>query len=105
VQAPTLALAEPADALGLGEKMDLVLEPSRPRFFALPITRATEVHFSSSLSQAIDVPQGALVARVLARLTSGREVELPVRAGIDTAEWAFDRADVRDRVRHERPRI
>src|SRR6185295_16127163 len=49
---------------------------------------------------AIDVPQGALVAGVLARLTSGREVELPVRAGIDTAEWAFDRADVRDRVRH-----
>jgi hypothetical protein len=32
-------------------------------------------------------------------------VELPVRAGIDTAEWALDRADVRDRVRHERPRI
>jgi hypothetical protein len=105
VQAPTAALASPADAMGLGEEMHLVLEPSRPRFFALPITRATEVRFSSSLSQAVDVPQGALVARVLARLTSGREIELPVRAGIDTAEWALDRADVRDRVRHERPRV
>ena len=105
VQAPTTALTAPADAMGLGEEMDLGLTPARALFFALPITRATEVRFSSSLSQAVDVPQGALVALVLARLTSGREIELPVRAGIDTAEWAFDRADVRERVRHERPRV
>jgi hypothetical protein len=105
VQAPTPALTAPADAMGLGDEMDLVLAPARALFFPLPITRATEVRFSSSRSQSIDVPQGALVARVLARLTSGREIELPVRAGVDTAEWAFDRADVRGRVRHERPRI
>ncbi len=105
VQVPSASLSVPADASGLGEDLDLVLEPVRPRFFALPITRATEVRFTSSLAQAVDLPQGAVVAVVKARLVSGREIELPVRAGIDTAEWAWDRPDVRTRIRHTRPRV
>ena len=43
VQVPTDALAVPGDADGLGEPLDVVLEPPRPHLFALPITRATEV--------------------------------------------------------------
>ena len=34
------------------------------------------------------VPQGAEVARVEARLATGRSFELSLRAGVDTAEWA-----------------
>ena len=45
------------------------------------------------------------MALVSARLVSGREIELPVRAGIDTAEWAWDRPDVRTRIRHTRPKV
>jgi Bacterial membrane protein YfhO len=40
--------------------------------------------------------------RVHARLASGREISLPLRAGLDTAEWAWDRADLRARVAHYR---
>ncbi|HSB61467.1 MAG TPA: hypothetical protein VLI67_07090, partial [Vicinamibacteria bacterium] len=103
VQVPSAALATRADAWGLGEDLALTLEPARARFFPLPITRATELRFASSLARAVDVPQGEVVARVMARLAYGREIELPVRAGIDTAEWAWDRPDVRARVRHARP--
>ena len=105
VQVPSASLSVPADASGLGEELDLVLEPVRPRFFALPITRATEVRFASSLSQAVDLPQGTVVALVKARLVSGREIEMPVRAGIETAEWAWDRPDVRTSIRHAKPTV
>jgi hypothetical protein len=42
------------------------------------------------------------VARVGIRLASGREIALALRAGIDTAEWAYDRPDVRPLMAHQR---
>lgn len=105
VQVPSGGLTVPGDDAGLGEELDLGLEAVRARFFALPITRATEVRFSSSLAGSVEVPQGTEVARVFARLVTGREIELPVRAGIDTAEWAYERSDVLERVRHARARV
>src|SRR6185503_8243129 len=54
VQVPTGALAVPGDADGLGEPLDVVVEPARPAYFALPITRATELRFSSFLSGAVE---------------------------------------------------
>jgi hypothetical protein len=105
VQVPTDALAVPGDADGLGEPLDVVLEPPRPHLFALPITRATEVRLLSFLSGSVDVEDGALVAECFVRLASGREIALPIRAGVDTAEWAWDRPDLVGRVRHARPRV
>ena len=64
------------------------VEPGRPRFFPLPVRPATEVRLVSWLADAVDVPQGTAVATVSARLASGRAFELPLRAGIDTAERA-----------------
>jgi hypothetical protein len=47
-----------------------------------------------------------VVATLTVRLASGRgEFSFPLRAGIETAEWAYDRADVRDRVRHGRAAV
>jgi hypothetical protein len=54
----------------------------------------------SFLTGAVEVEQGRVVAECVARLASGREVWLPIRAGIETAEWAWERADVRPVVRH-----
>jgi len=105
LQVPTEALAVPGDAHGLGEPLDVLVEPPRPALFALPITRATEVRFASYLANAVDVEDGRVVALCTARLASGREVVLPVRAGLDTAEWAWDRDDLRGRVRHARPAV
>jgi hypothetical protein len=71
----------------------------------VPFTRATEVRIASFLAGATAVGQGEIVAECVARLASGREIWLPIRAGVDTAEWAWERDDVRPIVRHERAPI
>ncbi len=103
VQVPTEALAVPADEHGLGEPLDVVVEPQHPALLELPITLATEVRLASFLANAVEVEDGRVVAECTARLASGREIVLPLLAGRDTAEWAWDRPDVRGRVRHARP--
>ena len=54
----------------------------------------------SFLAGAVEVEQGRVVAECVVRLASGREIWLPIRAGVETAEWAWERADVRAAVRH-----
>jgi hypothetical protein len=105
LQVPTDALVTAPDAFGVGDELDVILDAPRPHFFALPITRASEVRVVSFLSGATNAEQGAIVAECVARLASGREVWLPIRAGIDTAEWAWDRPDVRPVVRHRRAEV
>jgi hypothetical protein len=100
VQVPTAALVVPADEGFLGESLDVVVEPPRPHLFPVPITRATEVRVVSFLAGAAAVEQGRVVAECVARLASGREIWLPIRAGVETAEWAWERPDVRAAVRH-----
>ena len=68
---------------------------------ALPQTvNVSEVHLISFLSNAAAVPDGASVASV--RLTGAEQpiAELALQAGRDTAEWAWERTDVRRRVAH-----
>jgi hypothetical protein len=105
VQVPASALVGSGDRSGWGDTLDLHLGARETRFLPTPLVTATEVRLASSLSNAIAIPQGETVARVSVRLTTGQEIELPLRAGIDTAEWAYDRSDVRPRMAHERPRI
>ena len=74
------------------------------RFFPFPMTAVRAVRVVSSLVDAIGVAQGRVVATLHVRLASGRgEFALPVRAGVDTAEWAWDRPDVREAAGHLRP--
>ena len=54
----------------------------------------------SVLAGASALEQGAAVARVRVHTKDGRVVEQTLRAGIDTAEWAHERADVRPTIRH-----
>jgi len=105
VQVPTSSLVVPVDERGLGDAVNVVLVSPRPKMFALPFTYATEVRFASFLSEATAVPQGEVVAECVVRLATGREFALPIRAGVDTAEWAWERSDVREVVRHRRAPI
>ena len=58
----------------------------------------------SFLAHGLAVEDGAVVAQL--RLWSGdRVLTVPIRAGEHTAEWAYDRPDVRGRARHLRPRV
>ena len=100
VQVPASGLRARENAAG--DRLDLPVTEGRPRFLPLALGPATDVRVVSSLSESGDVAQEAVVAFVHARLASGREISLPLRAGLDTAEWAWDRADVRARVAHYR---
>ena len=100
VEVPSAALVVPPDADSLGEPLNVVVEPPRPHLFPLPITRATEVRIVSFLAGAAAVEQDRVVAECVVRLASGRELWLPLRAGVETAEWAWERPDVRSVVRH-----
>ncbi len=102
VQVPTRALVVPMDRNGLGDALDVVLEPPRPHLFPLPITPLTEVRVVSFLAGAVEVEQGRVVAECVVRLASGREIWHPIRAGVETAEWAWDRPDVRAAIRHQK---
>ncbi len=105
LEVPTEALVTEGGSEALGDQLDVVLESPRPHLFALPIIRATELRIVTFLAGATDVEQGRVVAECAVRLATGREISLPIRAGIDTAEWAWDRPDVRPRVRHRRARV
>src|SRR5438876_801666 len=100
VQVPAGSLTAPRIGFA-GDPVDLRLDPGRRRFFPLPMTPATEIQVVSLLSDAVGVAQGQEVARVEARLATGRSFELSLRAGVDTAEWSWERPDVRPRVAHQ----
>ncbi len=102
VQVAASALRARPDGWGFGDTLDLGLEAGARRFFPTPMVTATEIRLVSSLSESVDVAQGTPLVGVSARLATGRDLEPSfVRAGIETAEWAWERGDVRGRVRHE----
>jgi hypothetical protein len=105
LQIPATALRGAPDGLGLGEDLDLAVDPNRPRNFAVAMTMATEVRIESALSDAVLVPQGTPVALLTVRLATGRLLPLVLRAGVHTAEWAYDRADVAPLMRHAKVRV
>jgi hypothetical protein len=80
------------------------LAPAPGALSSLPGGRASALALISFLANGAGIPDGAVVGEV--HLWEGeREVRLPVRAGIETAEWAYDRPDVRARVQHARPPV
>ncbi len=68
-------------------------------------TEATGIEVESALAQSVDLRDGDVVAEIKLRTADGRTLTAPLRAGIDTAEWAYDRSDVRKAIKHSRPPI
>ncbi len=86
----------PALARREGERM--LITPRAP-------FRTSRLYLVSFLSLSIDIPQGMEVATLRVQLADGSEQAFPVLAGVHTAEWAFDRADVRPQMQHQRASI
>lgn len=59
----------------------------------------------SSLANSTAVGDGEPVAEVVVGCASGEQWTTSLRAGLETAEWAYDRPDVRAAIRHARPPI
>lgn len=66
---------------------------------------ADALELVSALGASTDVAQGAIIGRVDVALASARAESFELRAGLDTAELAYDRADVGGHVRHRRAPI
>ena len=49
------------------------------------------------------LPQGTEIARLQLTAADGTVTEHPVRVGIETAEWAYERGDVRTVIQHSQP--
>jgi hypothetical protein len=61
------------------------------------------IQIIAALTRSVNVPQGTLVAEITVVPDRGEPVVLPVRAGIEVAEWAYDRPDTVGRIAHEKP--
>jgi hypothetical protein len=73
--------------------------------FTLPSITADHLALITNLSWAEDVPDNEPVAHVRLKAKDGRVFEFKLRAGADTADWAFDRQDIRARIRYKRPPV
>jgi len=73
--------------------------------FAFPPVESDHIALLTNLSFAEDVPDNVAVGRLTLRAKDGRIFEYMLRAGVDTADWAFDRPDIHARIRHKRPEV
>jgi hypothetical protein len=76
-----------------------VLPQTRGTLSTAPI-EADSLLLVTSLANSVGTPQGETVARIRIHTTEG-VIEREVRAGVDTAEWAHDRPDVRAIIKHD----
>lgn len=82
-------------ALVLLEGSEVALDVPRETVGAdLADLPATRIVIDSRLANAALLPAGTVVATFHLRDAEGREYELPLRAGLETGEWAARRADV-----------
>jgi hypothetical protein len=73
--------------------------------FSVPEAEVDHIGLVTNLAWSENVPDNTVVARLRVRLSDGRTLEFPLRAGTDTSEWSYDRADIRARIRHRRATV
>jgi hypothetical protein len=71
-----------------------------PVLLTTPVAEGDTLALVTSMAESGSVVQGDLVAEVKIYTTDGKVIERVIRAGIDTAEWAIERPDVRPAIRH-----
>jgi hypothetical protein len=82
--------------------LDLHLRSGQRRILLANAPPADELALVTTLSNAGRLHDKAQVARLRLHMRDGRIEELALLAGRDTAEWAYDRADVRAGIKHRR---
>ncbi len=70
--------------------------------FSNPPIDIDRIALMTNLAWSENIPDNVTVAQLRFKLADGGTVELPIRAGADTAEWAHDRPDINARIRHRR---
>ncbi|MGH2689880.1 MAG: hypothetical protein ACRDKW_13900, partial [Actinomycetota bacterium] len=72
---------------------------------AAPDAPTTAIGLVTSLGCSAGVPDGSEVARVTLTTAAGDTIAFPLRAGVETAEQAWERSDVRASVAHRQPEV
>ncbi|MCG3143969.1 MAG: hypothetical protein HONDAALG_01351 [Gammaproteobacteria bacterium] len=85
--------------------INLQLSPGAHQEIKLEAAPATELAIISAMGASTHLSDGAPMVAVNLYTKDGRVIERELQAGRDTAEWAYDRADVRAAIKHSRPRI
>jgi hypothetical protein len=78
--------------IGAGERLSFTVPPTETKRFAMTTT----------LAWSEDVADGTAVARIELRSRDGKTFDFELRAGEHTSEWAFDRGDINQRIKHRR---
>lgn len=110
LQAAQLAFATASDRFGdyAFAKDNLSLPnigPGKRLQVRVPAVAADRVALLTNLSFAENVPDNAVVAKLHLQATDGRSFEFLLRAGADTADWAYDRPDLRSHIQHRRATV
>lgn len=94
----------PIDAKSEGQDVEdeFGLDPVN-REVIIPPTAATKIRVVSSVAQSTGWQVGQTVAVIYLATDRGDVLRVPLRAGIDTAEWAFERTDVRRSLQYSMP--
>jgi hypothetical protein len=69
----------------------------------IPPTRVASVEIVSYTDQSSDLPDGSLAGELMLTSDSGKTVTLPIRLGIETADWAYDGIVQIGKVNHSKP--
>jgi hypothetical protein len=59
----------------------------------------------SFLADSANISHGEKVAQLIITDAQGRQWKHDIRAGIDSSEWAYDRADVKKKVKHGKAKV
>ncbi len=78
--------------IGAGQRLSFTVQP----------TEVDHIALLTNLSWSNDMTNGAVVAHLQLRAEDGQTFEFELRAGDHTSEWAYDRADIRSRIKHRR---
>ncbi len=81
------------------------LQPGRAITLSGSNFKAEGVAIVTTLADAGDIPQGETVAQLTVHTTDGRQYDYELKAGVDTAEWAHERPDVKAHIRHNLPKV
>ncbi len=71
----------------------------------IPPTPTSKIQIVSSLAQSVNLTNGEPVARVDLVTQDGETDAFFLRAGYDTAEWAYERSDVLKVIKHAMPPV
>jgi len=77
------------------------LDLLRERADILP-TRAAQIEMVSYADNIANVPEGFVVGEIVLGAADGASAVVPIRAGIDTADWAYEGLTA-TRVKHSKP--